>query len=106
MHADHFITAVCSKLGKIKKPPKKETFARSFSDVNVEKFREALSGISWHSVTELDSTDDAADCFIEIFGTLFDLYFPLLRKKINKNLYQLMVGCHMTFSYLDKSILS
>ena len=81
--ADHFITAVCSKLGKPKKPPKKETFSRSFSDINVEKFREALAGISWQSVTEPDSTNDAAHCFIGIFGTLFDLYFPLLRKKVN-----------------------
>ena len=48
--ADHFIAAVCSKLEKSKKPPKKETFSRSFSDINVEKFREALAGISFSSI--------------------------------------------------------
>jgi len=82
--AYHFITAVCIKLSKTKKAPKQETFSQNFSDTSVLNFREALAGISWLSVTEVDDTDKAADIFLELFSTLFELHFPLLRKKVNK----------------------
>ena len=82
--ADHFITAVCIKLSKTKKAPKQETFSRNFSDTSVLNFREALAGISWLSVTEVEDTDKAADIFLQVFSTLFELHFPLLRKKVNK----------------------
>jgi len=82
--ADHFITAVCIKLSKSKKAPKEETCSRNFSDTSVLNFREALAGISWLSVTEVDDTDKAAEIFMELFNTLFKLHFPLLRKKVNK----------------------
>ena len=82
--ADHFITAVCIKLSKTKKAPKQETFSQNFSDTSVLNFREALAGISWLSVTEVEDTDKAADIFLEVFSTLFEHHFPLLRKKVNK----------------------
>jgi len=82
--ADHFITAVCIKLSKSKKAPKQEKFSWHFSDTSVLNFREALAGISWLSVTEVDDTDKAAEIFMELLILFLNFIFLFWRKKVNK----------------------
>ena len=52
---------------------------------NIERFRVALSGLSWRPVTELSDTNLAFETFSYMFFELFNTYLPELKKKVNKN---------------------
>ena len=60
---------------------------RDFSDANFKKFSAALRSLNWDVLSSYDSTQDSYDYFSETFFTLYNLHFPLLSKKLNKNVH-------------------
>jgi len=62
---------------------------RTFSDTAFTKFSDSLRKISWHDVLNTDDTQRSYDNFHGTFFGLYDLYFPALTKKFNKNFNKL-----------------
>ena len=46
---------------------------------------DSLNSINWDVLPNFDNTQQSYDYFSKTFLPLFDLYFPLLHKKANKN---------------------
>ena len=52
-------------------------------------FKNNLSNIKWDSLFCLTVADDAFNSFWDSFNTVFELQFPLITKKFNKNIHKL-----------------
>ena len=52
-------------------------------------FKNNLSNINWNSLYCLTVADDAFNSFWDSFNTVFELHFPLITKKFNKNIHKL-----------------
>ena len=63
--------------------------SRDFSDANLSKFKTSLSAMGWNDVTSLSDPQLAFNNFSENFTTLYDLHFPLISKKFNKNFHKI-----------------
>ena len=63
--------------------------SRNFSRVNLEKFRENISNLDWADVIHQTDVNLAYGNFWDSFKTLFDLNFPISRKKFNKNYHKI-----------------
>ena len=63
----------------------KANLTRDFSADNLNKFRDALNNISWNFVTVTDCPQEAYNLFSDFFSNLYELYFPLLSRRPNKN---------------------
>jgi hypothetical protein len=63
--------------------------SRDFSETNIIRFREALSGLDWSHVTNETNTQISYNNFSDTFLSLYDVYFPLTRKKFNKNYHKI-----------------
>jgi hypothetical protein len=48
-------------------------------------FRDALRNLSWNHVTFEQDVNRALEQFLDTFLTLFDLYFPIKMKKLNRD---------------------
>ena len=57
------------------------------SKENIERFRTQLSNLSWRNVTNTDDTNIAFEYFWNDFNALFELNFPEMSVKFNKNLH-------------------
>ncbi len=82
--SDHFPIFYFSKCNKIKNVPKTTSY-RNFSDQNIMQFSNALKSINWLSLKEFDTTQAAYDHFSDIFFSLYNIHFPCITKRINKN---------------------
>ena len=60
---------------------------RTMSKENIERFRTQLSNLSWRNVTNTDDTNIAFEYFWNDFNALFELNFPEMSVKFNKNLH-------------------
>jgi Reverse transcriptase (RNA-dependent DNA polymerase) len=86
--SDHFPVVHFKKDFIRKKCPK--TFeSRSFSQPNMNLFREALRNNNWDLVTNSDSAQIAFNFFSDTFFSLYDIYFPLRSVKFNKNYHSI-----------------
>jgi Reverse transcriptase (RNA-dependent DNA polymerase) len=80
-HLPIFYTCDEQGLGK----EKNKLVSRNFSYNNMQKFRESLRNLGWTQVTETRDVNLALDNFMDLFGTIFDLHFPLTTRKLNRN---------------------
>jgi hypothetical protein len=48
-------------------------------------FKNDLNSLSWNDVTSVNDVDECFDVFWDSFSTLYDLHFPLVKFKFNKN---------------------
>jgi hypothetical protein len=55
----------------------------------MSNFRNALHAQRWETVLQTQNCNEAFGEFWEIFQTLFNLYFPLTRKKFNKKIHNI-----------------
>ena len=62
---------------------------RDFSDANLDYFKNSLSALGWHDVTSTSDPQLALNSFSETFTSLYDLHFPLVTKKFNKNFHKI-----------------
>ena len=80
--SDHF-PIIHSMFYKKPKNCAKTIVSRNFSDPNLLAFRTALQDFSWQHILEIGDTQEAFSCFSDTFQQIFDLYFPLTKKKLN-----------------------
>jgi len=85
--SDHFMTLVA--FPPLHKQKSKTVFHRSFNQDAKNQFRDALSRISWEHVCSLNDVDGSFSEFWTTFSALYDIYFPLKRVKLNRNLHAL-----------------
>ena len=86
--SDHFMTFSTLINTNRLNIPKTHTF-RDFSTVNLNRFKNSLSNLNWNHLYELTDADLAFNLFWETFNTLFQLHFPLITKKFNKNFHKI-----------------
>jgi hypothetical protein len=91
--SDHFINFLILP-ENVPKTKNKEKLVRNFSEDNKDKFRLALSSLNWAFVTSVDDANDAFSIFWETFSSLYDIYFPLEKRKFNKNVHR--INAYMT----------
>lgn len=82
--SDHFITFHSTNFEK-KRQEKVDLTYRSFSATNISIFRENLKNVDWNGVLQSECPNVAYDRFWDLFATVFDLCFPLKKRKFNKN---------------------
>ena len=83
--SDHFYTFIEIDLSKTKKSEGETFFTRKFSDLNKNSFRTSLINMTWIDVFNSNCPNEAFISFWETFKSLYDLHFPLIRVKPNKN---------------------
>ena len=70
-----------------KKVKAKEFSSRDFSDSNINKFKQALQNFDWNFVMDDNDVQVAFSNFSNVFHNLYNLYFPIVVKKFNKNVH-------------------
>ena len=86
--SDHFITFVQSPILS-KSKPHKTIESRTFSQNAIVNFRNSLRALSWNSTISCNSVNTSFDNFMEDFLPLFNLHFPITKKKFNKNFHKI-----------------
>ena len=82
--SDHFpVVSFCQ--AEAPKKPLKEFTSRDLSDDNINKFKRALGTFNWNFVTDINDTQEAFSNFSNVFHNLYNLHFPLVTTKFNKN---------------------
>lgn len=81
----------CPVFAVLKKPRPSPTTHRpvtyrAITDTNLASFRRAISEVNWLECLTGKSVDDAYNCFIDKFTTLYDANFPWLAKRSSKKL--------------------
>ena len=91
--SDHFPVFLELPVQKTKNKTKFET-SRKFSRHCLENFHENLSLFEWNDVQASNDVDVAYGNFWNSFKTLYDLIFPPIKKKFNKNFHK--INAYMT----------
>ena len=86
--SDHFPVILFGNSVAPKKPLKEVT-SRDFSEANINKFKRATSSFNWNFVTDINDTQEAFSSFSNVFHNLYNLHFPLVTTKFNKNHHQI-----------------
>lgn len=86
--SDHFPICHFNTGTKTKKSPK-FIYTRNFSEDNINNFKASLSNLSWENVLNKSEVQHSFDEFSEIFNTLFQTFFPVLKTKFNKNIHKI-----------------
>ena len=86
--SDHFFTF--SALNNThKQTVQREIALRDFSQTNLNEFKAALNNLSWQNVLVQTDVNCAFDEFWNTFHSLFEIYFPIKKKKFNKNAHSI-----------------
>ena len=85
--SDHFINFVAVPCTKTRvtsdiKPK------RNFSQFNLRRFKEALGLCTWNNTLSNNDVNNSYDNFWNDFHTLFELHFPLIKVKFNRNVHK------------------
>lgn len=83
--SDHFFTFIEINLIKPIKSDNESFFTRKFSDFNKNNFRNSLFNRTWRDVYSSDCPNEAFNLFWDTFKQLYDIHFPLISVKPNKN---------------------
>ena len=82
--SDHFPVFHASSHKTTKVKPKIVKY-RHFSDENIERFKILLGNTNWDNVYNCNEADTSFNVFISEFSNLFDICFPVTKRKFNKN---------------------
>jgi exonuclease III len=85
--SDHFPIVCTIETSKVK-PKSPSVTHRNFSKVNVDIFKANLNNVSWNPLFEMTDTQAAYSSFHNDFFTLFDLHFPVVVSKFNRNIHK------------------
>ena len=95
--SDHF--PVFIELPAIRTKNKaKVQVSRNFSKYNMENFRKNLCCLDWKSVMDSDAVDTAYEHFWDSFQAFYNLNFPEVKKKFNRNYHK--INGYMTLGLL------
>ena len=86
--SDHWVTFILPCLTKHKTKPK-VVKSRLVNKVNLEKFKNNLQNVNWDEVTSCDNVDDCYNKFWTLYSLLFDIHFPLVSVKFNRNFHKI-----------------
>jgi len=86
--SDHFPIFYSPKTPRLIPEPKMLSY-RDFSESNINLFKNALNSISWDILRTNIEMQPSYDYFAETFFDLYNLYFPMISKKFNKNVHPL-----------------
>jgi endonuclease/exonuclease/phosphatase (EEP) superfamily protein YafD len=86
--SDHF-PVIHFRKGPSKNNCPKSYTGRNFSQNNMTLFGEALRNINWDLVTNSDSAQESYNYFSDTFLALYDIYFPNVTIKFNRNYHPL-----------------
>ncbi len=86
--SDHFINYMQLPVSN-HKPKPKPLFKRNFSATNILNFKASLSGSNWNPVLVDNDVNSSFDTFWNIFIELYELHFPLVKFKFNKNIHKI-----------------
>jgi hypothetical protein len=84
--SDHWITYIQPKLSKHKSGPQRVT-RRSFNAENMNNFKCDLANFNWDDVLIDNDVDSCYSTFWIKFKLLYDLRFPLVTVRFNKNFH-------------------
>ena len=62
-------------------------YVRSMCQEKKVAFRAALDNIHWNALLSLNCPNQACDLFLEIFFDLYNIHFPIVKYKNNKNIH-------------------
>ena len=82
--SDHFINFIAVPCTKTRVNSENKP-KRNFSQFNLRRFKEALGSCSWYSTLSSNDVNVCYDNFWNDFHTLFELHFPLVKVKFNRN---------------------
>jgi hypothetical protein len=85
--SDHFLNFVSIPLTKTHKPPNQK-LTRQYSYQKMVTFKTEICKLRWNNVYSSEDTNVGFDTFWDDFHTLFELYFPLTRTKLNRNVHK------------------
>jgi hypothetical protein len=85
--SDHWITYVQPSFKK-SKSKKGVIQQRLINSVNTERFKTCLSNVAWDDVLNKTNVDCCYDKFWDIYNTMYNLNFPLVNIKFNKNFHK------------------
>ena len=68
----------------------------------MENFRKNLSRLDWENVMDSDDVDTTYEHFWDSFQTFYNLKFPEIKKKFNRNYHK--INGYMTQSLLTSRI--
>ena len=88
--SDHFINFVPFSIVKqcTKNKSNGYFYDRIINKNSKIKFREALNNLHWDNVTCQSDANIAYDEFWNTFSSLYDIYLPVIKIKINKNIHK------------------
>ena len=72
---------------RAKKIPPPTVTSRNFSDENLLKFKNNISALHWGEVLSSEDAQAAYSSFLEQLTALYEIHFPLVTKKCNKNVH-------------------
>jgi hypothetical protein len=84
----HWATFVQLNISK-KKSKSVTNKRRLVTNDNLTRFRESLSNLQWNDVLVTDNVDNCYNLFWDQFKTLYDLHFPLVKSRFNRNYHKI-----------------
>jgi hypothetical protein len=63
--------------------------SRNFSKQNIDNFKETITNINWNFVGEQDGPQNAYNAFSDTFLNLYELSFPVIHTRFNKNFHSI-----------------
>jgi hypothetical protein len=95
--SDHFPIIHFRKNSKFKSKPN-FIESRDFSQSNMDRFTNNLSNVDWNPILSEPNSQLTYNNFSDLFFNLYDIHFPLQRKKFNRN-------CHGIEKWITSGIL-
>ena len=86
--SDHFITFIKPAIN-LKSNLTATISKRNMSGQQVLNFKDAIRNLRWQNVTSCNNVIESDQIFWNDFETLYDLHFPLIHSKFNRNIHGL-----------------
>ena len=86
--SDHWITFFQPNINKRKTKPAKIK-KRLINKETLERFKNNLKNVNWDKVIACTDTDECYDKFWSLYTELYDLHFPWVTVKFNRNLHKI-----------------
>jgi hypothetical protein len=85
--SDHF--PVVTFINSEPKPKTDFIVTRFLTDANMQNFKNNLTNLSWNHVTACNDAQLSCSLFSDTFLDLYNLFFPLRKVKINRNIHKI-----------------
>ena len=85
--SDHFMTFITLDFKNCATKRPLFRYARSMCNEKKEAFKNALQNQNWGEVTNKQCPNEACDSFLDTFTSLFNIHFPIVKIKNNKNIH-------------------